>query len=264
MDLERELTNRYLLGTATEAEDEEIGVRIIEDRSFAEEMTQAEIDLIEDYLEGGLSASEHELFEQRYLISDERRERVHEIALLKKYAMRSAEFVAAAEPVESAIPWYRNFKILVPAFGLLIVAVLAGVFFIGRGTVGGADYAQLNRQDLRDRAVIGKAQVVLVNPGTFRSGAPGSVAVVSGDSSTVLFRLPLMFSVEANSLYDASIEREGRKVFGVEPVRLYAEGGTNEARLLAPREVLSKGTYQIKLVRRDSDNAPVIYTFEVR
>jgi hypothetical protein len=50
----------------------------------------------------------------------------------------------------------------------------------------------------------------------------------------------------------------------VEPVRLYTEGGTTEAMMIAPREKLAKGTYQIKLVRRDSDNAPVLYTFEVR
>ncbi len=98
MDLERELTNRYFLGMATEAEDEEIGVRIIEDPIFAEEVTQAEVDLIEDYLEGELSAPEHELFEQQYLISDDRRERVREIALLKKYSALSGEFAAVVEP----------------------------------------------------------------------------------------------------------------------------------------------------------------------
>ena len=264
MDLDRELTNRYLLGTATDAEDEEVGVRIIEDQSFADEMNQAEINLIEDYLEGGLSAGEHALFEQQYLISDERRERVHEIALLKKYAARSGEMAAVVEPVAETIPWYRNIKILVPVFGLVILAVVASVFFMGGGDIGGVDYAQLNRQDLRDTAVVGNAQIVQVNPGTYRSGTPGSVAVVAGNSSAVLFRLPLNFSVAEYTVYDASIERDGRKVFGVEPVRLYAEGGATEARMLAPREILSAGTYQIKLVRRDSDNAPVVYTFEVR
>jgi hypothetical protein len=264
MDLERELTNRYLLGMATEAEDEEIGVRIIEDPIFAEEVTQAEIDLIEDYLEGELSAPEHELFEQQYLISDDRRERVREIALLKKYSALSGEFAAVVEPTVKTIMWYRNFKILVPAFGLLVLAAVAGLFFIDRGIVGGVDYAQLNRQDLRDPAVVGNAQIVEVNPGTYRSGTPGSITVVAGDSSAVLFRLPLTFAVDANALYDGSIERDGRKVFSVEPVRLYTEGGTTEAMMIAPREKLAKGTYQIKLVRRDSDNAPILYTFDVR
>lgn len=264
MGLERELTNRYLLGTATDAEDEEIGMRIIEDPSFGEEISQAEYDLIEDYLEGGLSISDHELFEKRYLISDERRERVHEIALLKKYATRSAEMAAVVEPSSKSIPWYRSLRILVPAFGFVILAVVGSVFLMDRGSVGGVDYAHLNRQDLRDPAVFGNAQIVQINPGTFRSGTSGSVPVVSGDSSAVVFRLPLTFSVDANTLYDASIERDGRKVFSVEPVRLYTEDGTLEARILAPREVLSKGTYQIRLVRRDSDNAPVLYTFEVR
>jgi hypothetical protein len=263
MDLERELTNRYLFGTATAAEDEEIGVRIIEDPSFAEEISQAEYDLIEDYLEGVLSAAEHELFKQQYLISEERRERVQGIALLKKYATRSAER-AAVEPAAVTIPWYRSLKILIPAFGLVVLAILATVFFVDRGSVDGVDYVHLNRQDLRDPAVVGNAQIVQITPETYRSGTPGSLTVAAGDSPAVLFRLPLSFSVDANTLYDASIEREGRKVFSVEPVRLYMENGTFEARVLAPREVLSKGTYQIALVRRDSDNAPVLYTFDVR
>lgn len=264
MGLERELTNRYLLGTATDAEDEEIGVRIIEDLSFAEQVSQSEFDLIEDYLEGSLSAADHELFELQYLISEERRERVREIALLKKYATRSAEFEAVAEPAAKMVPWYRSFNILIPAFGLLVLAVVATVLLVDRGGLGGVDYAQLNRQDLRDPAVLGNAQIVQIDPGTFRSGTLGSVAAVTGDSSAVLFRLPLTFAVNSNTLYDASIDRDGRKVFSVEPVRLYSVDGGVEARMLAPREILPAGTYQIKLVQRNSDNAPVLYTFDVR
>ena len=94
MDLDKKLTNRYLFGITTAAEEEEIGGRIIEEASFAESLTQAENELIEDYLEGSLSAAERELFENQYLLSDERRERVQEIALLKKYATRSAEIAA--------------------------------------------------------------------------------------------------------------------------------------------------------------------------
>ncbi len=261
MNLDRELTNRYFLGTTTNAEDEEIGVRIIEDMSFADEMSQAEIDLIEDYLEGGLTDSETELFEQQYLVSDERRERVREIALLKRYA-RGAQTSASVEPVAKNIPWFRRFTVLVPVFGLVIIAVIAGLLLVG--DKGGSDYAQLNRQNLRDPSVIGNAQVVEITPGTYRSGTPGPVIVVGGDSPAVLFRLPLNFSVDPNTIYDASIDHDGRKVFTVDGVRLYMEGGTLEARVLAPREVLSTGTHHIRLVRRESDNAPVVYTFEIR
>ena len=263
MDLKRELTNRYFLGTATDAEDEEIGVRVIENESFAEKMIQAENDLIEDYLEGSLSAADIDLFEREYLVSEERRERVQEIVLLKKYATRSAEMAVVVEPVVASVPWYQNFKILVPAFSVVILLGVASLFFLDRGTVGGVDYAQLNRGDLRDSAIIGDAQVVQITPGTYRSG-PAGVTVVIGSSASVLFRLPLTFSVDAGASYDASIERDGRKVFNVSQARVYTEGAVSEVRLLAPRESLPPGTYQIRLTQTGASNAPVLYTFEVR
>lgn len=264
MGLERELINRYLLGVAAEAEDEGIGVRIIEDPSFAQEILHAEHDLIEDYLEGELSAAEHELFEQQYLHSNERRERVQEIALLKKYATRSRDLLAVGEPAVSAIPWYRSLKILVPAFGVLVLAIVASLFFVNTGSFGGVDYAFLNRQDLREPAVVGDAQIVQVEPGTSRSSRSNSTTLVTGESRSVLFRLPLMFSSNPQVSFSASIERGDKQVFTVTEPRVYKQGSLTEVRLLAPRDIFSPGTYQIRLVAREADIAPVLYTFEVR
>jgi hypothetical protein len=264
MDLERTLINRYLLGTATDAEDEEIGVRIIEDASFAEALVQAENDLIEDYLEGSLSAAEQELFEKQYLVSDERRERMQEIALLKKYATRSAEMAAIVDPPVETRPWWRSLRILVPAFGLVALLAIAGFLLLDRDSVGGIDYAQLNRQDLRDAAVIGDSQIVQITPGILRSATPPSVSVVSGTSASVLFRLPLSFAVDAGRTFDASVERDGKKLFSVNRARVYTDGALTEVKLLVPREVLRSGTNQIRLIQNETSNAPVIYTFEVR
>ena len=263
MDLEREFTNRYLLGVATEAEEEEIGVRIIEDSSFAEVLVRAENDLVEDYLEGSLSESERELFERQYLVSEERIERLHEIALLKKYAARSVETDAIVDRTEQRVPWWRNFKILVPVFGAFILLALVSLLWVGRGIDGDVDYAKLNGQDLRDAGVIGEAQIVQITPGTYRNSSSG-VTVVSGTSSAVLFRLPLTFSVNAGTSFDAAIEREGRTVFRVSGARVYTDGAATEVRLLAPRDPLVPGTYQIRLTQNAASNAPVIYTFEVR
>lgn len=264
MDLDKKLTNRYLFGITTAAEEEEIGVRIIEEASFAESLTQAENELIEDYLEGSLSAAERELFENQYLVSDERRERVQEIALLKKYATRSAEIAASTDRTDEGVPWWRKLKILVPAFGLVVLFLIVGLFLIGRGPDGSVEYAQLNKQDLRDPAVIGDSQIVHITSGTFRSGTPGAVTVVSGTSASVLFRLPLTFSVDAGTTYSALIERANSRVFSVGDARVYTDGSSTEVRLLVPREVLTAGNYQIRLIQNGADNAPVLYAFEVR
>lgn len=263
MDLEKKLANRYLLGATSDAEEEEIGVRIIEDGSFAQEIVQAENDLIEDYLEGSLSEADHELFERQYLVTA-RREKVEEIALLKKYATRSTEIAAVIDPMDAFVPWWRNFKILVPAFGIVILLAVASLFFIDRGTIDGVDYAELNRQDLRDSAVVGDAQIVQIMPGTFRSVTSGSITVVSGTSAAVLFRLPLGFSVDAGTTFAASVERGNSRFFSVSDARVYSEGSSTEVRLLVPRETLTPGSYQIRLMQNGTTNAPVLYTFEVR
>lgn len=276
MGLDKELTSRYLLGTMTDAEEEEIAVRVIEEPLFAEEVSQAEHDLIEEYLEGTLSASEHDQFEQQFLISDDRRERVRMVALLKKYAMRSTKATAVAVESPRTNPWYRSFRILAPAFGVLVVFAAALILLLqvskpeevqtDSPNPPGSTYdgTRAVQRDLSDLSAVTNAQVVLILPGAYRTSSPGSITVVTGSSPTVLFRLPLTFPVVENTVYDASIERGPRKVFGVEPVRLYNADGVLEARILVPRGLLSSGEHQIILVARDSDKAPVIYTFEVR
>lgn len=53
-----------------------------------------ESELVEDYLEGSLSDEESELFRTNYLVTDERRDLLNEVRLLKRFSSGSIEFDA--------------------------------------------------------------------------------------------------------------------------------------------------------------------------
>lgn len=86
MGLEKDRIREYLLGSATEHERETVEMGVIEDKISANEIFIAESELIEDYLEESLSEAEREMFEKNFLTTEDRRDRVNEIRLLKRFS----------------------------------------------------------------------------------------------------------------------------------------------------------------------------------
>ena len=266
MALGKENIRRYLLGTADADEIEGIEVRIIEDEGFANEMNLAESELIEDYIENTLTPREREMFEKYFLNSDERRERVQEISLLKRYSSGPHRFALEAEESPATPEFSGWFRVLVPALAILIAGTLGYIAWQNYSGVTAAetDYTTLNRKDLRDQSVIGDAQVVQVFPSTFRDSAGGSVVALVGSSNAVLFRLPLDFEVAEGTTFSAELLRGDARVFRVDAARSYKTEGMNEVRVMMPRSHIPLGTYRIRLRQYESKNAPVDYNFEVR
>ena len=67
---------RFLLGEASPDEQERIEIRLLEDAKFQEVIQSAELDLIDDYIRGDLTAEEVRSFEQTFLNSPARRRRL--------------------------------------------------------------------------------------------------------------------------------------------------------------------------------------------
>src|SRR5262247_2711834 len=70
------LLNRYLLGDLPEEQQVEIEERAFQDPAYAELIQSVEIDLIDEYVRGGLSDRERRQFEARFFESAERRRKV--------------------------------------------------------------------------------------------------------------------------------------------------------------------------------------------
>ena len=90
-DLEEQKAIReYLLGAlSNKAEMRRIEEKILLDDDFVEKLSVAEDQLIDEYLDGTLVASEHKSFNQFFLILPERKQKLRLIRDLRKYAANS-------------------------------------------------------------------------------------------------------------------------------------------------------------------------------
>ncbi|MEP7338428.1 MAG: hypothetical protein ABI977_11890, partial [Acidobacteriota bacterium] len=95
---------RYLLGDLPEEEQARLEERAFADRRCTEDIVAVEGDLIDEYVRGGLSNAERRLFEQRFLASAERRQKVEFARALAQVASASAA-EAAAQP--ATIHWWE-------------------------------------------------------------------------------------------------------------------------------------------------------------
>src|ERR1044071_283605 len=97
---EENLALRYLLGDLSEDEKQQVEGRFFNDDNYYESLLVAEDELIYNYLRGGLSQHEGELFDRQLASSARRREKVEVIKVLMAEA--AAATFAKAEVTEPA------------------------------------------------------------------------------------------------------------------------------------------------------------------
>jgi hypothetical protein len=136
----------YLLEELTGEESERFEDECFASESWPSQLDPVEADLIEDYLRGELSPERRERFEQNYLTTAARLERVRmAAALLRHVDERVAEEETVEEKEGDALPpdnmppggWFRSFwnsREWMPraALALIAVAVLAGAWWLLR------------------------------------------------------------------------------------------------------------------------------------
>jgi len=88
---DEELLVRYLLGNLSEAEEVAIEDRAFADPEFLAALDAAEADLIDSYVRGELSTSEHAPFENRFLSSASRRNKVEFARALAQITTEAAQ-----------------------------------------------------------------------------------------------------------------------------------------------------------------------------
>ena len=121
----QEAIKNYLLGALSDkAHRREIEEKILLDDDFNEQLSIAEDELIEDYLEGNLPDSEEKRFTQFFLQVPERKEKFRSVRDLKKYAMRSA--TQTVKPLSLEKPGWFDWRALFnsPSARLAATAVL--------------------------------------------------------------------------------------------------------------------------------------------
>src|SRR5437588_796289 len=100
------LIRRFLLDELTEDERQQIEELFITDGDYRERVLIAEDDLIEDYLEGALSAAERERFLSHYLITPQQRRKLRIAKSIKKYT--AVGVATSAPPLHEETPQHHT------------------------------------------------------------------------------------------------------------------------------------------------------------
>ena len=268
---ENKKLKQFLLGTLPESENEELDLRIISDESFAEELSLAEHELIEDHLEGSLSGDETARFESNFLVSPERRAMLREISLLKEFAKKQIasleqETLVAKPSSRSGSFFSFYFRPLLAGAAILIAVLAIGIVwneFRETGSPLEREYAEINKRDLSDLAQLTNYYPINLSSATFRDTASAPKQSADKLTETVLFRLALPVNTADNSLFQAKIRRAGTPDFTIDEVRSYRNPNGYEARLLVPKAILQKGQYQVIVESKFDAAAVAIYAFAV-
>jgi hypothetical protein len=99
------LIARYLLGELPEEQQVEIEDRVFQDKDYLATITAVENDLIDEYVRHELSEAERRRFQDRFLVSAERRKRVEFARALASVAPE-----AAVAEERSAVSWRDSLK----------------------------------------------------------------------------------------------------------------------------------------------------------
>lgn len=125
---------RYLLGQLVEAEEEEMELRLLTEADYVEELDVTADELINQYLAGDMSEDERQSFEQVFLATPQRRQKLRFAELLQGYIKEEK----SASPVKQVAQRHRTrsqprpfFRPMVIAASVLLMIGLAFVFWRG-------------------------------------------------------------------------------------------------------------------------------------
>lgn len=272
MEHENEKIRRYFLGTLSEAEAEEIELRVITDAEFEAIVISAEDDLIEDRLDGSLSPDEMRLFNENYLVTSERQKNVEAIELLRRYAKTKRQTVADAgsvdNKVDSAFDRIRDLFGSIPTFAyaaclVLIICGTVAYFWLGRGPAVNplqAEYARLNQQDFSDLAKFSSLPLIPAVPGNTRG--TNSAVRLKGPEVSSFVRIALL-ELKDEPVLNAVISTGDTELLRFESLKTYETNGSRELRMLIPTRLLEKGRYQISVSAPGKPASAVVYSFSI-
>lgn len=121
---------KYLFGELNEAERDTLEDRIFSEEEFAEFLSAVEKDLIDDYARNEMNADLRRRFEQKYLVSETRREKVRVASILQKELFAEKEVIAPIVIATESTVWQKLadfFRVpnLALAGGLAVILLFA-------------------------------------------------------------------------------------------------------------------------------------------
>lgn len=264
--IDEKILRDYLLERLPADDFEAIDLRIIEDEVFAEQLSFAENDLIEDYLDDMLAKDEIQAFQNSFLITPERKRMLIEISDLRALARLENDAVPASavqskdEMVEKR-SWFRPL-VLIPAFGVLLLGMLLAWQLLKPVSLSPLEqeFAAKNKNELTDVSAFGPNSTVNLTGGALRDGSGVPRRSLSELADPMLFRIALPNGQDVSKGFGAEIYLGNRKVFTQSELPVHQNQSGQELRILVPKSILSVGQHQIR-VENKASKTTTNYTF---
>lgn len=253
-----ELKN-YFLGLLSAKDAEAIELQIISGDDIESELFQAENDLIEDYLDGNLANEERQAFNDNFLITEERRERVEFVRLMRNRSHLETFELESKPSFFEQLKAFAAIRLLTLAFASLALIFCLGIgwqiIFNSGANVADTELIALNKQDLSNLEEFKNLKNLSLTSGTLRSGG-GTITLPEKDlTDRVFVRLILPNKIDPTNTFNVKISNNS-KILSTFTQRIYNQ----EVRLLLPKSIFVKGDYQITL---EKQNERYIFYFAV-
>ena len=250
----------YFLGRMTANDAESLELYVISNNEAEAEMLEAENNLIEDYLDESLTNEEIKAFNSHFLVTDERRERVKFVSLMRTCAEKR-KIQTKNEPSLFARLQAVFFQgRLTLAFTVIFLVLLMGIgwqilFNVENNSIE-TELAALNKQDLSNLDEFKNFNNLSLTAGNLRSGGNRNVLPEKSLTGAALVRLILPNSAISNNNFTVKLSRDGQ----VLQTFMQRSIQDQEVRVLLPKSILKKGEYQVSL---EKDGEKYNYFFAV-
>jgi hypothetical protein len=236
----------YFLGLLSADAVETLELRIISDNEVEAELLEAENNLVEKYLDNKLVNEETQAFNENYLITNERSERVSLINKLRNYEPQNSE------SKKTKLGFFEQLKIFVTlrpvSFGLASLALILAVGIAwqialrSNVNVAQTELVAINNQDLSNLETLKDYKKVSLINGNLRSGGNGNSLSEKDLTERVLMQLILPNKTDSTQSFAVKISKDGQ-IKQTFTQKSYEK----EVRILIPKSMLTKGEYQITL-----------------
>jgi hypothetical protein len=261
---------RFLLGEVDDDERQRVERLFIADSQANKRILTAEDDLIEEYLENSLTASDRDKFLLQYGHTAQQQRKLRITRSIKDYAVAEA-----AQTATTANPKWRTFlsslrlpnrMLSIPVAATLVIALVAAVFWVVRWNV--AREQENNRrvaieQELSDlnapsslREVPPQIFSMVLAPVSVRSVQVDTALTPRSDIRMVELKL-LWTQKEQYASYRAVLHQVGKtEQFTISNLHAETSGGGSTIRLRLPFHLLIRGLYQVTLIGIASNGSP--------
>lgn len=263
------LLRRYLLGDLDEPMMDQVEVRLLRDRKYADRLSAAEDNLIDDYVFECLSESERKSFNTNFLVNDERRNKIMIARAMEVYVGERSGQKTVAERFTLSQLWHNSIRFLqahkLPvALAVLLIVVMLSFFVPVSSLIPNRWISPLNAQrtDIERRIrelnqsnndTRPLVQIIL-QPLVLREGNEIRKLVITRETTLVNINLQLPPGNRYEKYRAIFQTVEGAELFAIDDLTPGQGEGEGLVAFKVPTDILPQGDYEIALIAGATEN----------